>query len=105
MDPKQHPGPARIREIRIALAVFAGLLVIWWVVEFLTFAGRSGGIDAFDFVLAPIAGIGGWLVYRAWHAPCPQCGNPFFVNRGLPLGFHLSNACPYCGFNIGKLPY
>lgn len=94
--------PARIRETKAALVVFAILFVIWWVVEFIIYAGRTGGVDAFDFVVAPIVGIGGWLLYRAWHAACPECGNPFFVNSGLPLGFHFSNECPYCGFSIAK---
>lgn len=96
--------PTRIREIRTAIAVFAVLFVLWWVVEFITYAGRSGGIDAFDFLLVPIVGIGGWLVYRAWRMACPRCSNPFFVNSSLPLGVHFSEQCPYCGFSIRKLP-
>jgi hypothetical protein len=103
-DPKQQTAPTRIREIRRAVAVFAAVFALWWIIEFATYAGRAGGADAFDFALAPILGIGGWLAYRAWRAACPRCGNPFFVNRGLPLGFHFSTECPYCGFSVRKLP-
>jgi hypothetical protein len=102
-DPGHQITPERIRQIRIGLGAVAALFVLWWVVEFITYPGRAGGADAFDFVLAPIAGFGGWLVYRAWRAACPQCGNPFFVNRGLPLGFHFSTECPYCGFDLSDL--
>lgn len=90
--------------MRIAFAAVAAIFLLWWVVEFATYPGRMGGVDAFDFVLAPIVAAGVWLVYRAWRATCPHCGNPFFVNRGLPLGFHWSTECPYCGFDLKELP-
>lgn len=94
---------SRIRQLRLALMIFAALFALWWIVEFLTYAGRTSGFDAFDFVVVPIFGVIGWLVYQAWHVRCPQCGNPFFVNPGLPLGFHFSTQCPYCGARLRDL--
>ena len=94
----------RIREIRRALAVFAALFVLWWIVEFITYAGRAGALDAYDFAFVPILAIGGWLLFQAWRARCPRCGNPFFVNDGLPLGFHFTSQCPYCGLSLKELP-
>ncbi len=95
----EQAGLARIREIRRAIAVFIGLLVVWWIVEFITYSGRTG-VDAFDFVAVPILAIGGWLVFQAWRARCPRCGNQFFINRSLALGCHFSSECPYCGINL-----
>jgi hypothetical protein len=97
----EQAGIERIREIRRAIVVFAGLLVIWWIVEFVTYSGRSG-VDAFDFVLVPLLAAGGWFVLQAWRARCPRCGNQFFINRSLALGCHLSNECPYCGINLNQ---
>ena len=91
---------SKIRQLRIALLTFSALLGLWWIVEFLTYEGRRSGVDAFDFVIVPISIIIGWLVYQAWHARCPRCGNPFFINSGLPLGFHFSTQCPYCALRL-----
>jgi hypothetical protein len=91
----------QIRGIRRAALIFTALFVLWWPVEFITYAGRTD-FDAFDFALAAIVITGIWLVSRAWCARCPECGNPFFVNCGLPLWFHLSLQCPYCSFNLDE---
>ena len=36
----ERPAPARIRELRRAILMFGLLFVLWWIVEFLNFAGR-----------------------------------------------------------------
>ena len=95
-------GAAKIREIRRAVTIFGLLFALWWMVEFITYAGQTGA-DAFDAAFVAILAVGGWLVFRAWRARCPQCDNPFFVNRGLLLGFHFSSECPYCGFSLNEL--
>jgi hypothetical protein len=95
----EHAALERIRQIRRAIIIFVSLLVVWWIVEFITYSGRSG-VDAFDFVALPIICIGGWLVYQAWRARCPRCGNQFFINRSLALGCHFTSECPYCGINL-----
>ena len=97
----EQPAPARIRELRRAILVFGVLFVLWWIVEFLNFAGRIG-IDPLDVTGAAILAAGGWLALRAWQARCPRCGNRFFINSGLPLGFHLSSECPYCGQSLDE---
>ena len=94
---------SRIRRVRIGLMISAGLFALWWIVEFLTYAGRTSGFDAFDFLFVLIVGAIGWLLYEAWQARCPQCGNPFFINRSLPSGFHFSTQCPYCGAHLDEL--
>ena len=86
-----------IREVRHALGLFAVLSVLWWIVEFLTYAGRTE-FDALDFGFIALVATGGWLLSRAWRARCPRCENPFFLNSGLPLGINLSLGCPFCGF-------
>jgi len=98
----ERPAPARIRELRRAILMFGLLFVLWWIVEFLNFAGRIG-IDPLDVTGAAILAAGGWLALRAWQARCPRCGNRFFINSGLPLGFHLSSECPYCGQGLHEV--
>jgi hypothetical protein len=101
--PNPQAALSRIRQIRLGIMIFAGLFVLWWIVEFLTYAGRTSGFDAFDLTFVPIVGVIGWFLYQAWHVRCPQCGNPFFVNSGLPLGFHFSTQCPYCATRLNDL--
>ena len=43
----ERPAPARIRELRRAILMFGLLFVLWWIVEFLNFAGRIG-MDPLD---------------------------------------------------------
>ena len=81
----ERPAPARIRELRRAILMFGLLFVLWWIVEFLNFAGRIG-MDPLDVTGAAIFAAGGWLALRAWQSRCPR-GNRFFINSGLPLGF------------------
>ena len=90
---------AKIREIRRAIIIFGLLSVLWWMVEFITHVGRTAP-DAVDAAFVAILAVGGWLVLQAWRARCPRCDNPFFLNRGLPLGFHFSSECPYCGQSL-----
>jgi DNA-directed RNA polymerase subunit RPC12/RpoP len=78
--------------------MYSLLFVLWWIVEFLNFAGRIG-MDPLDVTGVAILAAVGCLALRAWQARCPRCGNRFFINSGLPLGFHLSSECPYCGQN------
>jgi len=85
-----------IREVRHALVLFAALSALWWIVEFVTYAGRTR-FDVLDFGFIALLVAGGWLVSRAWRARCPRCENPFFINSGLALGLNLSLECPYCG--------
>jgi hypothetical protein len=92
---------AKIREIRRAIVIFSLLSVLWWIVEFITYVGRTAP-DAFDAAFVAILAVGGWLVFQAWLARCPRCDNPFFLNRGLPLGFHFSSECPYCGLSVNE---
>jgi hypothetical protein len=92
-----------IRAIRRAALILTVLVTLWWPVEFITYPGRTG-FDAVDLGFLAIVITAVWLVSRAWHARCPQCGNPFFVNRGLPLWFQLSLQCPYCSFNLHEFP-
>jgi hypothetical protein len=101
--PDARAASLRIRQVRIGLMISAGLFALWWIVEFLTYAGRTSAFDAFDFLFVLIAGAIGWLLYQAWQARCPQCGNPFFINRSLPSGFHFSTECPYCGAHLDEL--
>ena len=91
---------SRIRQIRLGLAICAGLFALWWIVEFATYAGRTSGFDAFDFLFVLLIGAAAWLLYQAWQARCPQCGNPFFVNSSLPAWVHFSTQCPYCGADL-----
>src|SRR6202022_4663106 len=74
--PSVQAALARIRQIRLGIMIFAGLLVLWWIVEFLTYAGRTRSFDAFDLTFVPIIGVIGWFLYQACHVRCPQCGNP-----------------------------
>jgi hypothetical protein len=94
---------ARIRQVRIGLMIATALFVLWWIVEFLTYAGRTSGFDTFDFLFILIGSAIGWLLYQAWQARCPHCGNSFFINPGLPLGFHFSTQCPYCAARSNEL--
>jgi len=94
---------SRIRQIRLALGICAALFALWWIIEFGTYAGRTSGFDAFDFLFVLLAGAIVWLLYQAWQARCPQCGNPFFVNSSLPSWVHLSNQCPYCGAHLDDI--
>jgi hypothetical protein len=98
--PNAQAAFARIRQIRFGLMIAVALFALWWIVEFLTYGGRTGAFDAFDFLFLPLAGAIGWLVHQTWRARCPQCGNPFFINSGLPLGFHFSTQCPYCSASL-----
>jgi hypothetical protein len=98
----ERPEPTRIRELRRAILMFGLLFVLWWIVEFLNFAGRIG-IDPLDAAGAAILAEGGWLALRAWQARCPRCGNRLFINSGLPLGFHLSSERPYCGQSLHEV--
>jgi ribosomal protein S27AE len=100
--PGERPTLARIRELRRAVLMFGLLFVLWWIVEFLYFAGRTE-LDPFDVTGFAILAAGGWLVLRARQARCPRCGNRFFVNPSLPLGFHFSSECPYCGLSLHEL--
>ena len=100
MTPKVETELSRIRQVRIGLMIAAGAFVIWWIVEFVTYAGRTSGFDAFDLLLILIAIAIGVLLYQAWLSRCPQCANRFFINRGLPLGFHFSTQCPFCGARL-----
>jgi hypothetical protein len=72
----ERPAPARIRELRRAILMFGLLFVLWWIVEFLNFAGRIG-IDPLDVTGAAILAAGGWLALRAWQARCPRCATDF----------------------------
>jgi hypothetical protein len=101
--PNARATLARIRQVRLGLMISAGLFALWWIVEILTYAGRTAGFDAFDFLFVLIACAIGWLLYQAWQARCPHCGNPFFINPGLPLGFHFSIQCPYCSTSLNDL--
>jgi hypothetical protein len=92
---------AKIREIRRAIIIFSLLSVLWWIVEFITYVGRADP-DAFDAAFVAILAVGGWLALQAWRARCPRCDNPFFFNRGLPLGFHFSSECPYCSLSLNE---
>ena len=56
---------SRIRQIRLGLAICAGLFALWWIIEFATYAGRTGGFDAFDFLFILLAGAVAWLLYEA----------------------------------------
>jgi hypothetical protein len=84
----ERSAPDRIRELRRPVMMFGLLFVLWWIVEFFNFAGRVG-IDTLDVTGVAILAAGGWLALRAWQARCPRCGNRFFINSGLPLGFHF----------------
>ena len=88
---------SRIRQVRRGLVICVALLALWLVIEFATYAGRTSGFDVFDFLFPLIAIAIGWLLYEGWRAQCPNCASPFFRNPGLPLGFHFSTQCPYCG--------
>jgi hypothetical protein len=101
--PNPQAALSRIRQIRLGIMIFVGLFALWWIVEFLTYAGRTRSFDAFDLAFVPIIGVIGWFLYQAWHVRCPQCGNPFFVNPGLAVGFHLSTQCPYCATRLNDL--
>ncbi len=81
----ERPAPARIRELRRAILMFGFLFVLWWIVEFLNFAGRIG-IDPLDVTGAAIL-----------------AADRFFINSGLPLGFRLSSECPYYGQNLHEM--
>lgn len=94
---------SRIRQVRRGLIICAALLAAWFMIEFVTYAGRTSGFDVFDFLFLLIAIAIGWLLYEGWRAECPGCGSPFFHNSGLPLGFHLSSQCPYCGAHLRDL--
>jgi hypothetical protein len=94
---------SQIRQIRLGLGICAGLFTLWWIIEFATYAGRTSGFDAFDFLFVLLAGAIGWLLYQAWQARCPQCGNPFFLNSSLPSWVNLSSQCPYCGANLSDV--
>jgi hypothetical protein len=96
-------GAAKIREIRRAVIIFGLLSVLWLIVELITYVGQTAA-DALDAAFVAILAEGGWLVFRACRVRCPQCDNPFFVNRGLSLGFHFSSECPYCGLSLNE-PY
>jgi len=89
------PTLARIRGLRRAIIVLCALLGLWWIIEFLIFAGRID-MDALDVAGIAIFAAAGWLVLQAWKARCPACGNRFFVSSAMPLWFHLSSECPYC---------
>ena len=91
-----------IREVRHALALLVVLSVLWWIVEFVTYAGRTE-FDVLDLGFIALLVIGAWLASRAWQARCPRCANPFFVNSGLPLGVNLSLGCPYCGSDLTEI--
>ena len=91
---------SRIRQIRLGLAICAGLFALWWIIEFATYAGRTGGFDAFDFLFILLAGAVAWLLYEAWRARCSHCGNLFFVNSSLPAWVNFATQCPYCGANL-----
>jgi predicted membrane protein len=91
---------SRIRQVRRGLIICAALLAAWLIIEFVTYAGRIRGFDIFDFLFPLIAIAIGWLLYEGWRAQCPNCGSPFFRNSGLPLGFHFSSRCPYCGAQL-----
>ena len=82
--------------------MFGLLFVLWWVVEFLNFAGRIR-MDPLDVTGVAILAAGGWLALRAWQEQCRRCGNRFFINSGLPLGFRLSSECPYYGQNLHEM--
>ena len=95
----ERPTLARIRELRRAILMFSLLFGLWWIIEFLNFAGRTD-LDPLDVTGFAILAAGGWLVLRARQAQCPRCGNRFFVNPSLPLGLHFSSECPYCGLSL-----
>jgi len=104
LDPKAPTSTSRqIRQVRLGLMICAGLFALWWIIEFITYAGRTSGFDAFDFLFLLIVGALGWLLYQAWRVRCPQCGNPFFINASLPAGVHFSTQCPYCGAHLSDL--
>ena len=97
----EQPAPDRIRELRRAILVFGLLFILWWILEFLNFAGRVG-MDPLDVTGVAILAAGGWLALRVWQARCPRCGNRIFINSGLPFGFHFSSECPYCRQSLGE---
>jgi hypothetical protein len=37
---------SKIRRVRLGLMISAGLFALWWIVEILTYAGRTSGFDA-----------------------------------------------------------
>ena len=96
------PTLARIRGLRRAIIVLCILLTLWWILEFLNFAGRVSP-DPFDVCGVAILAAGEWLVLQAWKARCPGCGNRFFVSSAMPLWFHLSSECPYCKQSVVEL--
>ena len=98
----ERPAPARIRELRRAIFMFGLLFVLWWIAEFLNFAGRIG-IDPLDVTGAAISAAGGWLRPASMAGAMSPLRNRFFINSGLPLGFHLSSECPYCGQSLPAL--
>ena len=63
--PDARAASLRIRQVRIGLMISTGLFALWWIVEFLTYAGRTSAFDAFDFLFVLIAGAIGWLLYQA----------------------------------------
>ncbi len=95
----KRPTPASILELRRAILIFGLLFVLWWIIEFLDFAGRTS-IDPLDIAGVAILAAGGWLVLRAWQTQCLGCGNQFFINSSLPLGVNFSSECPYCGQSL-----
>lgn len=46
-----------IRGIRAKVLIFADLFAAWWIMELMTYDGRTG-FDAYDFALIPILATG-----------------------------------------------
>ena len=83
----ERPAPARIRELRRAILMFGFLFVLWWIVEFLNFAGRIG-MDPLDVTgVVAILAAGGWLALRAWQARCPAAATDFSSILACRSGF------------------
>jgi len=72
----ERPAPARIRELRRAILMFGLLFVLWWIVEFLNFAGRIG-IDPLDVTGAAILAAGGWLACEHGRRDVPAAATDF----------------------------
>jgi hypothetical protein len=77
----ERPEPARIRELRRAILMLGLLFVLWWIVEFLNFAGRIG-MDPLDAT--------GAAILRADGSPCEH------GRRDVPAAATDFSSIPAC---------